>query len=228
MAAKAQERAGFPSRMARWCTQELKVFPLQEYRKQIERLGFETVTITGIRHEEGTASNKRGSMLELEDDEQWGGWMWRPILKWTIADVIGIHHRHNIPVNPLYQRGHSRVGCYPCIMSTKQDIRLVAQYSPERINTIRELELAATQERHNRNQAKPGRYKHPNATFFMTVERNNSESNGTYTIDKIVEWAQTERGGKQLPLIQSAPDGGCFKWGICDAPHADADDEPNT
>lgn len=214
MPAKIREGARFASRMQRWCTRELKIEPLRRYYDAIEADGSITVTVTGIRHEEGTRSNGRGEALEAEDDVAWGGWMWRPIVRWTIADVLAIHHRHGVPVNPLYQRGHDRVGCYPCVMASKEDVRLVADHSPERIAEIRDLEAAVTAERTRRNEETPGRYAFNDAHFFRTVMRDKP----TMPIDEVVAWSRTERGGRQLPMFPPVPDGGCFRWGLCEAP----------
>lgn len=214
MPAKIREGARFASRMQRWCTRELKIEPLRAYCDVLEAHGAVVVTATGIRHEEGTVTNGRGQAIDIEDDTEWGGWMWRPILRWTIADVLAIHHRHGVPVNPLYERGHDRVGCYPCVMASKEDVRLVAEYAPERIAEIRELEAAVTAERTRRNKETPGRYAYDDAHFFRTVMKDKA----TMSIDEVVAWSRTERGGRKLPLFPPVPSGGCFRWGLCEAP----------
>lgn len=208
MVAKVMSRPGFPARMQRWCTRELKLAPLRAYH---DAIGDDTVSAMGVRADESAA---RAKMAEWEDDPQWGGWVWRPLIRWTVADVIAIHHRHDVPLNPLYLRGHDRVGCYPCIFSRKEEIRLIAEHAPERIDEVRALEAEATAERARRNEETPGRYAHAQATFFQTIERG-GEPNG---IDKVVEWSRTERGGKQLPLLQPVPTGGCMRWGMCESP----------
>lgn len=218
MPAKIREGARFASRMQRWCTRELKIEPLRDYCDAIEADGSIVVTVTGIRHEEGTRTNGRGEALEAEDDVAWGGWMWRPIVRWTIADVLAIHHRHDVPVNPLYQRGHDRVGCYPCVMASKEDVRPVADHAPERIAEIRELEEAVTAERIRRNEEKPGRYAHPEASFFLKAVNRDTPGAPIMKIDDVVAWSRTERGGRQLPMFPPVPDGGCFRWGLCEAP----------
>jgi len=218
MPAKIREGARFASRMQRWCTRELKIEPLRDYCDAIEADGSIVVTVTGIRHEEGTRSNGRSEALEAEDDVAWGGWMWRPIVRWTIADVLAIHHRHGVPVNPLYQRGHDRVGCYPCVMASKEDVRLVADHAPERIAEIRDLEAAVTAERERRNVERPARYAHPEASFFLKAANRDTPGAPIMTIDDVVAWSRTERGGRQLPMFPPVPDGGCFRWGLCEAP----------
>lgn len=231
MVGKIRERAGFPARRQRWCTKELKVLPMREYFNRIEGLeGVECVCVTGIRVEE---TNHKGDGTDratwpmVEYDHEWDGWMFRPILRWSVAEVLAIHHRHGVPVNPLYFRGHNRVGCYPCIMSNKTDIRLVAEHAPERIALIRELEVEQTAKRSARNAEAPGRYTYADATFFQTLIGDRSHYRGTgQFIDEIVAWSKTTRGGRQLPLAPEPPDGGCFRWGMCEAPESpDAEED---
>jgi 3'-phosphoadenosine 5'-phosphosulfate sulfotransferase (PAPS reductase)/FAD synthetase len=209
MAAKIRARASFPARMQRWCTQELKLQPLRAFH---DAIGTDTANAVGIRADE---SATRAKLEELEDSAEWGGWIWRPLLRWSVADVLAIHHRHGIPVNPLYQRGHDRVGCYPCIHARKEEIKLIADHAPERIAELGELEAEATAERARRNEEEPGRYAHPVATFFQTRERTNA---GAMPIAEVVRWARTDYGGRQLPLLLEPPAGGCFRWGLCEPP----------
>lgn len=216
MVAKIRARAGFPGRMQRWCTMELKIEPLRAYHDAlIEATGVETVSAMGVRADESEA---RAKMPEWADEPEtrgsWGGYVWRPLLRWSIADVLGIHNRHGIKVNPLYQEGHDRVGCYPCIHERKESIAIIARRRPERIDEIRELEAECTAERARRNMETPGRYAHPVATFFQMA----TERSAPVGIDEVVAWSRTERGGKQLPLLAPAPTGGCMRWGICDLP----------
>ncbi len=219
MVAKIKARAGFPGRMQRWCTQELKLKPLRAFHVAAEVDGVETCCVVGVRAEE---SESRAKLAPFEDDEQWGGFMWRPILSWPVADVIAIHHRHGVEVNPLYKRGHNRVGCYPCIMSGKEEVRLVAEYAPERIDLIRALEVEATAERTVRNAEAPERYAHPVASFFQS----RFEGGKSLPIDRVVEWSQTHRGAdkRQLQLLAPPPSGGCFRWGLCEPPTGEGED----
>jgi len=212
MVARVRYRAGFPMRLGRWCTAELKMAPLRAYHDDVTAsTGAETVSAIGVRADESAA---RAKMVEWVDEPDvkgsWGGYIWRPLLRWSVSDVLGMHNRHGVKVNPLYQRGHDRVGCYPCILSSKEDIALVARYSPERIDEIRALEAEQVAAKSARNEAEPGRYKNELATFFQT-----SDGSG---IDRVVEWARTNRGGRQLPLLAPPPKGGCMRWGICDLP----------
>lgn len=215
MLARAEVRAGFPMRLQRWCTRELKIEPLKKYHDSIG----ETVSALGIRAQE---SDKRAAMLEWEDSDEWGGFVWRPLLAWKIDDVLAIHSRHSVHVNPLYQAGFDRVGCYPCILESKDSIRILAERSPERVEEIAAHEERLTQLRRSRNEEKPGRYSHEFSPFFQTRDRI-----APMGIRQIVEWSRTDRGGKQLPIFAPAPRGGCMRWGLCDVSTTQTEDDHN-
>lgn len=64
----------------------------------------------------------------------------RPILTWTREDVFSYIAANGQLPNPMYKRGFSRVGCYPCIMCTLGEIELIATQDPERIEEISRIE----------------------------------------------------------------------------------------
>jgi 3'-phosphoadenosine 5'-phosphosulfate sulfotransferase (PAPS reductase)/FAD synthetase len=216
MVGRIRHRAGFPARMQRWCTRELKLRPIRDFHDMLEETpGVETVCVMGVRAAESEARSKLAPFVdEPSGDRSWGGWVWRPLLKWTVQDVLAIHHRHGVDVNPLYKLGHGRVGCFPCIFANKEQVRLVAEHAPERIDQIRALEAGVVTSRAERNAETPGRYKHMAGSFFQS----NAGREGFTPIDEVVAWAQTSRGGKQLPLLREPPTGGCFDWGMCEPP----------
>jgi 3'-phosphoadenosine 5'-phosphosulfate sulfotransferase (PAPS reductase)/FAD synthetase len=59
----------------------------------------------------------------------------RPFFHWKTADILALCRRHGV-LNPLYDLGFHRGGCFPCVMARKRDIRLVAEHDPGRIETI--------------------------------------------------------------------------------------------
>lgn len=233
-------RACFPSRMQRWCTRELKLEPLRAYHDAvIDTLGQDTCSAVGIRHQESKA---RAQMPILAFDDQWNGLVWRPLAHWGVADVLALHNRHAIKVNPLYQLGHDRVGCWPCIYANKEEIRLLGLHDPARVALIAELEQQCVALRQARNaehllaaQAAPGfdaatyqpRYRFPNeATFFQAKTLHKvvnaasptgfSRTGTPMAIQEVIDWANCARGGRQQVLFAPSPTGGCMRWGLCD------------
>lgn len=51
----------------------------------------------------------------------------RPIFDWTGAETINYILQKGFKPNPLYYKGASRVGCFPCIMSNKNDIKVLSK-----------------------------------------------------------------------------------------------------
>jgi 3'-phosphoadenosine 5'-phosphosulfate sulfotransferase (PAPS reductase)/FAD synthetase len=217
MVAKAEKRAGFPTRMARWCTDELKIREIRKYHNDvIDATGQDTICAVGVRAEESQA---RAALPAWGVDKEWDGFVWRPLLHWTVQDVIEIHRRHGLPMNPLYHMGYDRVGCYPCIYASKAEIARIALDSPERIAEIESMESRFSGLRVERNaeaaadgKDKP-RYAHETATFFQSRDAKTMRPMG---IRELADWATTDRGGRQRVLFDPAPRGGCMRWGLCE------------
>ena len=186
---------GFPSRVIKWCTTELKIEVVKKY---FDSLDYSFINAVGIRREE---SQRRSAMSEWEYNNHFDCDVWRPIIFWKEKQVIDIHHRFNLVPNNLYLNGSSRVGCYPCINSRKQEIK---NLSPDRIDLIRELEQVITKlriERLGKDQLE--------ATFFQSKRKGE-----IMNIDSVVSWSNTAFGGRQFELFDTTIPT-CEKWGLC-------------
>ena len=244
MQAAVERKVMFPSRLRRFCTELLKVQPLAAHLKAVvaEESGCGVdarwvVSASGIRAEE---SRSRAAMPEWE---RWGAdgvgalpvLQWRPLLRWTMDDVVAIHARHSVRPSPLYMRGASRVGCWPCIHARKEEVALVAREDPGRIALIRAMEAEQTAGARARARDRammpwPDGVPQDGELADLERARRDPESpthqrtyfhpgHGVDTaagIDAVAEWARTSRGGRQLQLIDDAPAEGCMRWGLCD------------
>lgn len=133
----AIKRGRVPSTKARFCTQELKLFPVMKFYDTL-RDEYEIHSYVGIRADE---SFSRSKMKEVNFDlDYFGVWIHRPLLKWKAEDVFAIMKKHNVEPNPLYKMGMKRVGCMPCIMSNHKDMREIVKRFPDVVDRIRELE----------------------------------------------------------------------------------------
>jgi len=187
----------FPSRKAQFCTQHLKLEPQKRWidanRAELLSEGFERYA--GVRRDE---SAQRAHVLEREWDDTFGCWLNRPICTWSKFEVFAYLKSAGEEINPLYTLGFGRVGCAPCINSSKEDILLWATRFPEMIDKVRRWEQEA------------GR------TFFRPIVPGLDIN----WIDQVVDWSKTVRGGRQyaLPLLQAEVDGGlCMSnWGLCE------------
>lgn len=205
----------FPSRTRRFCTTEIKVKPAIAHLSALMESGVDVVNAVGIRAGESAA---RARMPEWEWSDDFDCEIWRPILQWTEADVVDIHTRHGVRPNPLYLKGHNRVGCFPCIFERKEGIRLIAQDHPERIVQIRQLEERVQGERAARSAAKGEPDRNP-PTFFQAPVRDENGKRSGIPIDDVVAWSRTVRGGRvedQQEELFAKADEGCMRWGLCE------------
>jgi 3'-phosphoadenosine 5'-phosphosulfate sulfotransferase (PAPS reductase)/FAD synthetase len=163
----------------------------------------ELINAVGIRAAESVA---RRNLKEWEWNEDFDCWVWRPLIAWTEADVIEIHTRNQLRPNPLYLRGSKRVGCYPCIFSSKEEIAALPESV---IGRIAPLEHELTADAEVRGVERPGR------SFFHMKHDPVTGASGFVPIEQVRAWARTTRGGRQMPLLDTA-EPGCVRWGLCE------------
>lgn len=205
----------FPSSKALFCTGELKVLPIQD---QIiwPLLRDPAATIEswqGIRWDESLDRSTAVEREGIEPDAQ-RVFAYRPILSWTADDVFVFHRRHGVKHNPLYEMGMGRVGCMPCVNCRKGELGAIAARFPEVIERLERWEQIVSQ------ASKRGC-----STFFPavndpTVIATDAIHHETHGIRRMVEWASTARGGRQLDLIgemAGSPPACSSIYGLCEA-----------
>jgi 3'-phosphoadenosine 5'-phosphosulfate sulfotransferase (PAPS reductase)/FAD synthetase len=212
----------FPSAKARFCTEELKVKPI--FYKIVYPLLLQKIAVIswqGVRADESIARSGLLKWQRLEPLTAIADWenpryfAYRPLLSWTVEDVWAMHRKHGVEPNPLYSQGMGRVGCMPCIMCRKTELREIARRFPAEIARVAEWEQTVSK------TSKRG-----STTLFAVcddpvmrkVEPIRPETHG---IHSRVEWAKTSRGGKQYTLdlpSQFIFDAGtaCNAWGACE------------
>ena len=67
--------------------------------------------ITGIRRQQAST---RADASKFERDEARGIWKVNPLADWSEKDVWRYIHAHDLPYNPLHDRGYDSIGCAPC------------------------------------------------------------------------------------------------------------------
>lgn len=206
-----RKKGMFPSRVRRFCTEHLKVKPMQVY---IAGLDYEVVNTVGIRKAESEA---RSRMVEWEWSDGFDCEVWRPILEWSEQDVIDIHKRHGLRPNPLYLLGASRVGCWPCIFARKSEVKFIADHDQARIDRLRALEAEVTEGARARARERGEELKSERAWF-----QSRDGAADMWPIDRVVDWARTGKGGRQFELFEAgANEAGCMRWGLCETNEAD-------
>lgn len=203
----------FPSRVMRFCTEELKVFPILEMIEQVAATEpREIVNVVGIRRHE---SKKRSQMPEWEFSDSFHCWIWRPIIEWHKAHVIAIHDEFGLDINPLYHLGASRVGCWPCIHARKAELSLVARVDPGRIDEIEDVERRLNEAGQQRDDDL-GR---PFVIRSMFSYHGGDSKHFPLPIRDAVDWANSNRGE-----WQPKGDDSCARFGFCSA-NSDEEDE---
>jgi len=64
-------------------------------------------------------SDSRKEMQQLEWDESHKLFKFHPLLYWRTKEVKDFISKHNIPYNPLHDKGFISIGCAPCIRAVK-------------------------------------------------------------------------------------------------------------
>lgn len=87
------------------CCEMRKVLPLKRYLRS------KNAWVTGLRR---TQSPLRRNLELREWDTENGLYKYNPLAEWTDDEVWGYISRHQIPYNPLHDRGYASIGCEPC------------------------------------------------------------------------------------------------------------------
>lgn len=140
----ARHKKRFPSTKARFCTFELKIKPMIDYVLSLKE---NCIIIQGIRAKESASraamaeecmyfaeyftprANGKKDSYRGQEVRKWcrkyDASVSRPIFSWTAQDVIDCILAAGMRPNPLYERGCSRVGCYPCIMCRQSEVKIL-------------------------------------------------------------------------------------------------------
>ena len=160
-----KKKSRWPSSQRRFCTSELKTIPMVDYI--LDEGNDDILIIQGIRAAE---SSKRAEMQKqctyfkyyvqpygkdkngkdkyhtyrrkdvLRFRSKHSDDLLRPVFDWSAQQVIDYILDNGLQPNPLYRMGYKRVGCYPCVMASQQDIYNISVQDPDTINHISRLE----------------------------------------------------------------------------------------
>lgn len=93
------------------CCHIRKVEPLNRTLEGVK------IWITGIRAEQ---SANRQTMTQIELDESHQLFKYHPLLHWTFDQVKQYVKTHNLPYNPLHDKGFVSIGCAPCTRALRE------------------------------------------------------------------------------------------------------------
>ena len=166
----AMQKGRFPSPKARFCTEQLKIIPMIEWiLTQTEDLAVyqgiraeESANRARMKQRDefflpqvlydqdpyvwrdGQRERRRTPVLQ----SQVMAWLEtrecsveRPLFHWKKRDIVALCKKHQV-LNPMYDMGFQRVGCFPCIMESKAGLRALAERFPEQIDRIAQAEAS--------------------------------------------------------------------------------------
>lgn len=166
------KRGRFPSTKARFCTEELKIKPMVDF---VLAQASDMIIIQGIRNDESRARRdaepqcayfkgwvepymitKKGrkryntyrKKAVLANIASYATMIVRPIISWTAQQTIDYILVNGQKPNPLYYKGFSRVGCFPCIQCKHGEIKNIIQHYPEHITKVKSWEAVMKSDRH--------------------------------------------------------------------------------
>lgn len=140
----------FPSTLARSCTSRLKIVPFANWLFDNDYHKRRTLVLLGMRGAE--SANRAAQYADLSPADMFSicdiskDYRKRiksiqvalPIVDWTTNEVFDYIANTRRRVNPLYKRGHSRVGCYPCLLAGDREWALASR-DPEGRRNIEAL-----------------------------------------------------------------------------------------
>lgn len=161
----AVKKGRFPSSGARFCTEELKVKPFVDWLLEQEE---HFLIIQGIRKNESVSRSNMNQECRLfkyyfepykydkngrakhhtyrsKEVKKWcekyDDSVIRPVFEWTGQEVINYILDAGMKPNPLYGLGATRVGCFPCIMTSKSELKRMIELTPEFIEKVNQAEI---------------------------------------------------------------------------------------
>jgi 3'-phosphoadenosine 5'-phosphosulfate sulfotransferase (PAPS reductase)/FAD synthetase len=149
-----------------FCTTFLKKLPINRYMDKVDPDG-EAVVLTGIRREE-SAHRAQWPEWSQSEDSNGGRDVWCPLVRHTESLRNALIHRAKFEVLPYRSRE-----CYPCVNSSRADLRALEPEAVARIKAMEE-KLGSTMFRPHK---------------FM----------GAQGIEQVVVWANSERGKYMKP-----------------------------
>lgn len=161
----SERKKRWPSSQRRFCTSELKSIPMIDFI--LDKIKDDFIVVQGIRAAESASRAKMQEQCNyfkyylqpygvdkkgkpkyhtyrrkevLAYCKQYATDVLRPVFDKSAQWVIDYILENGQEPNPLYRMGYKRVGCYPCIMASQQDILNITRQDPARFEYISRLE----------------------------------------------------------------------------------------
>jgi 3'-phosphoadenosine 5'-phosphosulfate sulfotransferase (PAPS reductase)/FAD synthetase len=209
----------FPATKTRFCTDETKLVPMMHHKQPLLGQGIPIIDWIGERADESPARAKKRPIQSKRHSNGTRQISYRPVFRWSAADVFAISKRHGLRHNPLYTMGMSRVGCSTCIMVRKRELRSWAMRFPAEVERVRQWErLVGLVSRRTATLGTPA------SLLAAAMVPGDRDDHGRATIDKAIAWSRTTRGGRNYDVLveleqRQADEDGLFcdsEYGLCE------------
>jgi len=126
------EKCGPPARSHRWCCKTNKFAPLNLFISKDNPKGI--VRIVGTRRWESVMRMQQ----KVIDRNKWvpHSIAVHPIFEWTDVDVWSYIWKEKLSINPLYEQGLVRIGCYPCPYAEMSRFEILGKLHPELLDNL--------------------------------------------------------------------------------------------
>lgn len=122
------DKIGTPSDTHRWCCSVMKTAPLYRSLKVEGNKQAKVLTFDGVRAEEST---RRSGYNRIGKGKHIFTYNAHPILQWNVVEIFLYMMIHDLPINPAYRLGFSRVGCVICPFGSDWSDYLVTKIYPD-------------------------------------------------------------------------------------------------
>ncbi|WP_245618998.1 phosphoadenosine phosphosulfate reductase family protein [Methanogenium cariaci] len=120
---------GLPTKDDRWCCEYLKLEPVRQWR---ETRGGSAPRFRGNRWYESFA---RAGLPGVAVNPYYSGQLnLSPIRSWRALEVFLYIWWRELPLNPLYEQGFERVGCWMCPAMLESEYEVTRELHPEKIS----------------------------------------------------------------------------------------------
>ena len=206
---KALWKGILPSVVNRYCTEKLKIDPINEQIiRPLKKQGYKIAQWLGVRKDESSA-RQRTTLF----NKRKGVYYYHPIRNWTEKQVFDYISSMGLKRNPMYDQGFTRVGCAPCVFARMKEKELMAELYPECIDRVAGWEKTITKIKSNGKTA--GFFAAPTKEWREICR----ETGVQPTIYEIVNYAKGGRGkSRQYEIeewLEIMENDDCSSQGYC-------------
>ena len=125
------DKIGTPSDTHRWCCAVMKTGPLYRMLKTEDNKQARVLTFDGVRAEESTRRSGYERIGKgVKHDTAINA---RPLLYWNTTEIFLYLLKYQLPINPAYRQGMTRVGCLVCPFANEWNEYIANVHYPENV-----------------------------------------------------------------------------------------------